>query len=166
MSREITTRMRRAINAPETDEVFILLVTLTHETLADPIRVCSTGVVTLPEAGAWGVVSRGMEFVFLPFEFRLPGEVESQSPYAEISMDNISREIVAAVRSIRSSPSVTVEIVLASEPDVVEAALDGFRLTGIRYDKFAVSGNLSIEVFENEPFPGDCYLPSNVPGIF
>lgn len=164
--RSVSNSLKAAVNAPETDEVFILLLTLTHPDLEEPIRVCDNGMGTLPVSGVWGTASRGDEFVQIPMDFMLPGEGENQSPFSRIRIDNVSREVTKAVRSITSAPAVKAEVVIASDPDVVEISLDGFNLLSVTYDQFYVEGTMSVEQFEDEPFPGDRYMPSSTPGIF
>ncbi|MFN3827781.1 MAG: DUF1833 family protein [Micavibrio sp.] len=166
MPRSVSDTLKVAVNAPETDEVFILLLTLTHDSLEEPIRVCDNGLGDLPIAGVWGTESRGDEFVQMPFEFTLPGEGENQSPFSRIRIDNVSREITKAVRSISSAPEVKAEVVLASDPDTVEISLEGFNLINVTYDQLVVEGTLSVEQFEDEPYPGDRYMPSITPGVF
>lgn len=167
MPRDFSNNLRRAVNAQETDEVFCLLLTMIHPDLEDgPIRVTDDGSQLLPLAGLPGIVSRGNEFTQYPFEFMRPGEGDNQSPASRLKIDNVERTIIRSLRSIRTAPEVLAEVILRSDPDHVEYALAGFRLTGVNYTQLVVEGFLTIEQFENEPFPGNYYLPSTVPGIF
>jgi hypothetical protein len=58
------------------------------------------------------------------------------------------------------------EIVLASDPDTVEAKFVDFKLTNVTYDAHVVQGDLTIEDFTAEPFPAASFSPSLFPGIF
>lgn len=171
MPRALSVTARGAVFAPETDEVFILLLTISHADLSAPIRVTPDQKEVLPIASALnpdtrGVISRGQEFIGFPFEITLPNEDEDQSPRAQLRIDNVSREIVRAVRSIRSPADVTVEIVLASEPDTVETALEGFQMRSVTYNALTVEGDLTVEQFDLEPYPSRRMTPSNYPGLF
>lgn len=166
MPRNLSETLISSANAVETDEVYILLLTISHPNLSDDIRVTDDGLMDLPLAGVPGVVSRGQEFIKLPFEFALPGDPENGTPFTKIKIDNIDRDIVAAVRAIRGKADVKAEVILASDPDNVEISLEGFQLVGVTYDRFVVEGSLTIEQFENEPYPGEYYLPSTTPGAF
>ncbi len=157
MSRNITLSTRQALYAPETSEAFLILLTLSHEALTEPLRVTSDAVITL---------SRGNSFVPFPFELSLPDDDDNRTPRAHLVIDNIDRQIVAAVRSLTSSPSVLIEIVRAAEPETVEAAFTDFRLTDVTYDSQVVAGNLTLEDFTTEPFPAASFSPSLFPGLF
>lgn len=164
--RPLSNAAKAAMYAQTTDEVFIILVTINHESFTQPIRVANDPLELLPEAGVRGVLSRGMEFIFLPFSIELPSQDDTNSAKARISCDNISREIVAAVRTANSALSITIEIVLASDPDTLEVSIEDFRLDRVTYDAFTVSGDISVEYFDLEPFPGRRFTPSDFPGIF
>lgn len=157
MSRSITSQTRAAFFAPETDEVFIILLTLSHDEMAAPIRVCSA---------AENILSRGETFIPFPFALTLPEDEDGRPPRARLGIDNIDRQIVLAVRSLTSSPQVLIEIIRAAAPDVVEARFEDFRFTNISYDSRAVTGDLTVEDFTAEPFPAACFSPSLFPGLF
>lgn len=164
--RPLSNAARTAIYAQQTDEVFIQLITLDHPTFEQPVRVASDPLELLPNAGVRGVISRGEEFLFLPFNIELPAQDDSGVARARISVDNISREIVDAVRRANSAVSITVEIVLASDPDTPEVTASDFKLDRVTYDAFTVTGDISVEYFDLEPFPSRRFTPSDFPGIF
>lgn len=155
----------RAVNASETDEIYIQLLTLTHDTLLEPIRVCDDPKEMLI-VGQRGVTSRGDDFVFLPFQLVRPGQADDYIPAGRLTIDNVSREIIQAVRSINTAVKVKMEIVLASNPDIVELAVEGFYLRNITADQMVVTGELTLRQFDTEPFPKGRFTPSKFPGLF
>lgn len=155
-----------ALYAQETSEAFIVLLTIDHPTFTQPMRVSSDPTELLPDAGVRGTISRGDEFMFLPFNIELPQEDDTGAYRASLSVDNVSREIVAAVRRANSALSVKIEIVLSSTPNTVEVSVPDFRLEKVNYDAMTVSGELSIEYYELEPFPSRRFTPSDYPGLF
>lgn len=157
MSRPLTLAALKAVNAQETDEVFLVLLTLAHESLIQPLRVTSDAVNT---------ISRGEVFTAYPFDLSLPEDSEALTATAHLSIDNVDRVIVAALRGLQDSPSVTVEIVRASAPDIVEAVFPDFRLSEIQYDAATVTGVLTIEDFTAEPYPAAVFTPAGFPGLF
>lgn len=157
MSRSLTNETRAALHAPETDEIFAVLLTLAHEDMPEPLRVCSGGL---------DIISRGENFIAYPFALTLPEDEEGRSPRARLCIDNVERQIMQAVRGLTSSPVVTVEIIRTAAPDVVEARFDDFRFTNITYDSQAVEGDLSVEDFTAEPYPAASFSPSLFPGLF
>jgi hypothetical protein len=157
VSRTVSSLTRQALNAPETGEVFLILLTLSHSGLPEPIRVTSDAVTT---------TSRGHSFVSFPFELVLPDDQENRAPRARLVIDNVDRQIVQAVRSLSTAPTVLMEIIRAASPDTVEAQFVDFKLMNVSYDAQRVEGVLTIEDFTAEPFPAATFSPGLFPGLF
>lgn len=166
MSRQLSNTAKAAIYAQNTQEVFIILLTISHETFSDDIRLCSDPYELLPNAGVRGVVSRGLEFIFIPFSIKLPVQDDTGVARASISIDNINREIVNAVRNANSSINFKIEIVLASDVETPEISIDKLKLERVQYDAFTVSGDISLDYFDLEPFPSGRVNPADFPGAF
>lgn len=169
MSRTLSSAALRAMFAEDTGDYPILLITVTHSTLPTPIRVSSDPTTRLSATDAeviYGTVSRSVSYPFLPFQISLPSDFEDSAPRAKITLDNVSRELTAAVRTLDSPPSVTIEMVMASSPDTVEAEFPGFDLSDIDGDVMTISGTLSIDLLVLEPFPAGVFTPGQFPGLF
>jgi hypothetical protein len=157
LSRDVSTTFRQAAMAQETGECPLLLLTIDHDSLDLPIRVVNNHA---------SITSRGETYLACAFKFTLPDDQDGQKPAAKLIVDNVDREIVNAVRSLASPPTITAEIVLADTPNVVEAGFYDFELKNVQYDAFEVSGDLSIENFFSDSFPYDTYNSSTYPGVF
>lgn len=157
MSRNISEAARAALYAPETNEAFIVLLTIGHADMEEPLRVCNNTAA---------VTSRGETYIAYPFELTLPDDEDNRPPRARLVIDNVDRQIVQTVRQLVSSPSVTIEIIRAAAPDVVEATFQDFRFTNISYDSHVVEGDLTVEDFTAEPYPAASFSPSLFPGLF
>jgi hypothetical protein len=157
VSRSLTAAARRALFASETGEAFLILLTLSHPDLEAPLRVTSDAVDT---------ASRGDTFTSYPFDLALPDDTDGRAPRARLTIDNVDRAIVRAVRGLDTPPTVLIEIVRAAEPDTPEARFVDFRLTNVTYDAHLVQGDLSVEDFTTEPFPAGIFSPSLFPGLF
>jgi hypothetical protein len=166
MPRQLSKAAKQAVYAQSTSEVFIILLTISHPDFLEDIRVASDLPDDLPDAGVKGVLSRGMEFIFLPFAIDLPNQDDSGVARANIQIDNIDRQIVYAVRKANSALSIKIEIILASDPDNPEITIEDFKLEKVTYDAFTVSGDLSVEYYDLEPFPARRFTPSDFPGLF
>jgi len=164
--RQVTQQFRRESYRPNTKEVYTMLMTVAHPSWVDDIRVASDNSVLLPDAGIRGVISRGKEYLFLPFEIELPSQDETGISKCSISIDNVDRIIVAAVRGAVTPPMVTLEVILTSAPDTVEISYTDFRLDRVGWDAFVVTGEISLEYFDAEPFPWARVTPADFPGIF
>ncbi|MGE0256924.1 MAG: DUF1833 family protein [Alphaproteobacteria bacterium] len=158
MSRPVSAAFKRAVFASQTGEAFILLVTIDHPSLATPLRVTSDGVAT---------VSNGETFERYPFRVELVEDSEDALPRMRLSIDNVDREIVQALRDAGSeAPTVTVQLVLGSDPDTIEAEFPDFRLGQGDWDVTTVDGELTLDDLTALPYPFLTYTPSRFPGLF
>ena len=142
--------------AHATDEVWLILLTISHADLTNDIQVVHNPVA---------ITSRGMSFVGFAFDLSLPIDSPDRAPVAELRIDNVSQEIAQAVRSISSAPTVKIEVVRAADPDVVELSLDGFRLRNVNWDADSVRGALVLDDIATEPYPAGIFSPAGFPGL-
>jgi hypothetical protein len=160
MSRNTSTTFREAIFAQETGEAFVVLITIDHADLSEPIRVCSDSKNTpLTRNG-------GETYIAYPFEFSLPDDTDESVSAGSITIDNVSGDIAKAIRTLITPPTVKIEIVLASTPDTIEASFENFELIDVQYDANTIKGNISIQNFMAEPYPGGIMGPANFRGLF
>jgi hypothetical protein len=142
--------------AQHADEVFLVLLTIAHETLADPFRFVRNRV---------RVTSRGNEFLASHFEIELPND-GADVPQARITVANVDRRIGQTLQAIVTPPSVTIELVLGSTPDTVERSWSQFQLTEVTWDALTVQGTLTRIAYWDEPWPYIRVTPSRFPGLF
>jgi len=157
MSRTLTLATRQAVNAAETEEVFLVLLTITVAGSAQPIRVVNDHA---------NLVSRGQTFAGFPFEIELPGETEDSVPTVRLRIDAVDRSVIAAIRAASGDVDASIEVVRAAAPDTVEAGPFRLRLTRCDYDALVIEGELASEDVLNEPFPAGQYIPADYPGLF
>lgn len=155
--RSVSLNFLQAAFASETGEGAIVLVTIAHSSLTEPIRVAHWDV---------NVPSRGETFVAFPFRVTLPNDSEEAAPRARLTIDNVDRQIVLAIRNAQGDPpTVTVEVVLSGTPDVVEAAFPNFELRNVSYDSLIVEGEITLDVLTAEPYPAGRFTPATFPGV-
>jgi len=158
MSRNTSLLFRQAINAPETDQVFLVLVEISDPSFSPPIRVCNNSVdITGPE---------GNTYLAYNFDISLPDDTEDSAPTCKITIDNVDRALTEGIRTLTSPPTVRTMVVLASTPTVIEADFSDFKLANITYDAMVIEGNITVESYAAEPWPGDSFIPSGFPGMF
>lgn len=155
--RTVSSTALRAMFSAETDEVFIVLLTISHPKLLPPLRVCSDSS---------DIVSRGNTFISYPFAITLPSDEESAPPKASITIDNVSKDIVDVLRTIDSPAEFTIEIIRAAAPDTVEIGYTEFELRNVKGDVFTLTGDLTVEDISSEPFPYKTFSPAAFPGLF
>ena len=136
------------LSAERTDTAWLVLLTLNHPDLAAPIRVTSDGVST---------VSAGNVFSPFPFEVILPDDVVGRPPQAQLSIDNTTQEVIAAVRGLTSPPKLTVQIVRSTNTDVIEYQWIGLEWSNSSYDKNVITGTLTFQDITKEEFPYETF---------
>lgn len=157
MTRDLSVAYRNSAAAQETSAVPLVLLTISHVELGEPTRLCNNGE---------DIVSRGNTYVGFPFEITLPDETDGQAPVAKLRVSTVDRRVIQAVRQISSAPTVTIEVVLASQPDVVEASFPELQLTMTPWDSFTITGDLEIDTLAHERYPYLTFTPSTAPGVF
>lgn len=167
MSRSVSLTFREAMNAQETGEVVIVLMTISHPSYPTPLRLSSDPTTLLSEAPLqYGTVSRGQTYLFCPFSTTLPDDVDERAPTARLALENVSRDLVAIIRSISTPATATIEVVLASSPDSVEIEYPQFEVKSAQYNANIMTLELSIDALTDEPYPAGTFSPSAFPGLF
>lgn len=163
-----STDFKQQVYAQETDRAFIVLITLDSDELVEPIRVCDDPFEKLEDLGqdVYGCVSNGETFLFLPFEISLPRDDSSGTVSAKLAIDNIDRTIIRHARSVLRPLTVTIQVILSSDPDFIELEYTDFKLTNVNYNQFTISGDLTLDYWGLEPFPSGRFTPSGFPGLF
>lgn len=157
MSRTLSLAARQALTAAETDELFLICLTIGDGYLPAAIRVVND---TLPLDRAAGT------FLAFPFEVDLPDDDAETLKNVKLRIDNVDRSIVASLRGIQRVLPVVVEVVRRAEPDVVEAGPFALSLLSATYDALVVEGDLGFEDVLNAKFPADDFSPASHPGLF
>jgi len=157
LSRNVSAVAQQAVFAQETGEVFLILLEILHADLPAPIRVVNNSV---------SIVSGGDTYLPFPFEIDLPSDTDDVITTARLTISNVDRQIVSAVRSITTSPIATITIVLASSPDTVEVGPYEFTLSDVTYDADKVTGTLTFDDALDLRIPADRFRPSLFPGLF
>jgi len=174
VSRAFSAAALAQLYSPDADDPLLLLLTITAPNDvpgADVLRFANgyttrlTGLETDASITAYGVVSRGNDFIFLPMEVTFP-QADDAAPRARITLHDITREAMPLVRAVTSAPSVLLELVLASAPDTVEMSVSGLSLSVISYSRDTISADLVADNLALEPFPSHTFVPANFPGLF
>lgn len=147
---------RTAALAQHESNPFLVLLTIDHESLSDPIRVVSNNEQ---------ITSRGHVYLAYPFQIELPTDSD-EAPRARISIANVSRRIGKAIEGMVTSPTALIEIVLASALDDVERSWDQFELAQVSWNAFAMTATLQHRHYWDEPWPKKRITPSKYPGLF
>ena len=156
MSRTLSTAATQGVMAQETAEIYLVILAISHAAISTLYVVQNTV----------DVVSNGNTYIAYPFDLTLPPDSDQGLIMANLTIDNVDRQIVAALRLITSPPSVAVSVILASSLDTVEAGPYNMLVESAEYDDLTVRFKLAFEDVLNEPFPAPRFDPPSYPGMF
>lgn len=158
MPRDYSAAFRRRINATAAEEAPLILLEISHPTLATPVRVVND---------TQNLTSNGQLFVAVAFEIQLPDDIEGQMPRARLAIDNVGRELVEPIEHSGGAQGAQVRVmqVLRSQPDVIEweATLD---MRNIEMAQAQITAELGYEDILNRPAIAVRYDPASSPGLF
>ncbi|GIX17694.1 MAG: hypothetical protein KatS3mg119_1880 [Rhodothalassiaceae bacterium] len=158
MPRVLSPTAAQAILASDSEEVFVVLVTIDHPSLVQPIRIANDTEPVVRSGGTWDPY---------PFEAVLPEDSDAAEPQVRLRVDNIDRQVLAAIRALDGPPTVTIEVVLASQPDLVEAGPWVMSVRSVEADALALDITLGHEeALLDQAVPAQTYTPGNSAGMF
>lgn len=160
MSRSLSSAMTAMASAQETGQVLLALITITHSSLAGgPLRLVQD---------LQPLTSNGLLYTAFPFQIRLPDDTDDGPATVLLTIDNVDRSILVAIRSLapNSPPTVDVQLVLASQPNTVEIEILGLTLRSITGDAIQIEGELRMDEEDIAPFPEGSFTPQDFPGLF
>ena len=144
MSRTISTAARAAMQAAETDEAVLCRLKLTLPGIGD-VHVINDLVEHQD--------SSDQVWQACPFTIQLPDERDDEVPRATLSIDNVSRDLMAGIRSISDPVVIELSVVMGSDIDDVIAGPYNFWLRNVTWDSLTISGSLEYEPILNIGWP-------------
>lgn len=145
----------RAALASSSNVAWLPLLTITAP--SGTLRVVANSVA---------ITSRGNVYEPYPFEVTLPQDDSESLPRVALSLSNLDAAIVEFIRESLEPPKIAVELVTSSDPDNVEVSLNFLKLGSVSYDALVVTGQLDVDNFLTQKFPGEAYVPPLFPGLF
>lgn len=117
--------------------------------------------------GRQGLVSRGEDFEFFPFEIAFSGAgVGEVVRDTQIVIGNRGGQVAAALEGVTGQPTLTLELVRTAAPDQVERAMTGATLTSHEEQGPKITGTLKPRRFDTEPACNKSYISANTPALF
>ena len=157
MSRTISDAFRTAIYAQHTGESLAVFITF-NLVLADNSTE-TRRIVNQPG----GLTKGGEDYDYHPMGIKLPSSAPGQTPKARLSIDNVDRTLVTALRTAVSY-TVDIELGLASDPETVEVGFYGIDAGGLNWEIPTAVVDLVRQDARREPFPAPAFTPTNAPG--
>lgn len=158
MPRSYSLTARRRLSETSAAELPLFLLEISHVDLPEPVRVVGD---------SQDLISNGFTYVGMAFRISLPDERQGQQPRAELSVDNIGRELMQWVETSAGGRGSRVRImqVLRSTPDIVEWEIE-MELSNIRANATEVTGELGFPRLLDVPAVQVRADYSTTPGIF
>lgn len=159
MSNSLSPELLAQLYAQESNDPFLMLVTISHSSFSSSIRLVNNSE---------NIVSRGQTFQAFPLKIRLPVDDGESNREVSIDFDNVSLALIDEIRSVSSEERIRVklEMVLASLPNDVQMSLEELQILNVTYNKLRVSAKLGLDDFLNTELTCEKYNPSTYPGIF
>lgn len=162
--------IKEAYASATPDPVYIT-VELRHPNLSQPIRVVCDHVDLVATLEDTAPVNAGQSVTFQPYAFDLkkPEVTPAGVPTAELVIDNVSREIVAAIEEVLYSQTT----VKATFREYVASDLTGpqndppmhMDVLSITADVFQVKATLGFANMQNKKFPTLAYEADTFPSL-
>lgn len=158
MSRTVSQTALQALLSQETDQIFLVTLKIDHSTLSEPLLFVNDQQDLTRSDGT---------YLAFPFQIRFPDDTEDNTPQVSIVIDNVDQRVIKTIRSLSTAPSITIEIVLRSQPNTPELGPFTMDLKGVDYDALQIRGEIGYEQdFLNEGFPADEFTPKTAVGMF
>jgi len=154
--RNLSDNLISQIFAQGSNDPFLMLVRLTHTSFSDIYLVNNIDNVT----------SDGNVHQAFPMRVTLPVDDGETQREVALEFDNVALELIDEIRSVSDFIDVRIQMVLASDPDVIEIEIGEMKIRNIQYDQNTISAKLFIDDFLNIELTSEKYLPTNFPGLF
>ena len=161
MPRLLSTNAIKEINLLNSSEAWLWLMTLT-----DPDKPLDATNPQLFVNNNVSIISRLKTYI--PFAFAVDMFIDDgdRIPTMGLTVDNVTRELIDEIRLITSPLQVDLELVAASNPDLVEISVPRMTLRDISYTGVSLTGTLMLDDVLNQRFPAERVDPQQYGGLF
>lgn len=155
----LSTRTKRAILAQETTDTDIVLLTITHSSWTEPVRLSTHETQWLrndADTGVpiYGTISNGKEFLYCPIQATVPNSTTEQAPEGKFVLSNVTRELSPYLKMVDSEyPRITIQVVNSATPNVVEMSFPDLSLQNATWDATQVEITVKNDIASEEPSP-------------
>lgn len=171
--RRLSLNARLAQDARATGEIEVALILIEHPELTAPIRLSTDNTERISDdplvygtRSTWRGANPATEpYLWIVASAVLPGDAEDAPASARIAVENLDIEMVELVRSFTDPATVSLAVVLASSPNVIEAEWSGLQLASADITGSEIVLSLSRDEVELEAFPPGRMTRHKFPGL-
>lgn len=168
----LTAAARAEAEALHSPEAEFTLLTITHPSLAGPVRLVDAAVEVISEDPyILGVTSDGEEHYFVPFAFEAPEESETGGGTATLTFPAYDlpggpvAEVRAALRGLSGPLTVSAAILTTLDLDAPEETFPPLSARVAAVDAERITFELVGETLEREPLSSVSYRGARFPGL-
>lgn len=152
-------------------EIAAALLTITHPNLTTPIRIVNAAIERISEdPRRYGVISNGLTYDYLPFEFAPPEEGDGADGSTAFTVPNLSTDgalkIAAEFRLLNSPASVSAIVIMTPDVDLPIMTFNSWELLVSNVTDAEITANLVADGLSQEPAPSGRYDRRQCPGMF
>lgn len=155
-------------------EIEVVLFCFEHDALDAPIRISTdpterltSDPLTYGTRSTWSDADPVTEpYYYVVASAELPSDLEDAPSAASLVLENVSRDMVALLRSFTGRAKVHMAVVLASSPDVVEVEYRDLKLVSADGDAGEITLQISRAPIEEESVPMDRFTKDRFPGLY
>jgi hypothetical protein len=155
--RVVSELFRELAQASATKITPVALLTVTHPEWPETYRYCSTSEP---------FTSRGQVYEPLPFDLEVPDQPEGRMPEARLTVTGVTFEIELRLLSVRSSPKIKIEFVLAQTPDVVEIVYPEMEIPRPTFRAGGMDATLTMPKARAQSAARFDFTPQHFPDLF
>lgn len=168
MARVIPSATRRWLEMQESGEALLMFLTISHASLATPIRVVSDGVDYTWQSVNW---------TGFPFRVGLLTDDET-APRCQIEVQNVDRQIGDALKGLTSPAALRLDLLAASEFDETATprtprgtppllwSANHLRLVNVSVGALTVTGDVVSWDYTQDTWPARRATQDRFPGLF
>lgn len=178
-----TSAFRQAFYAPRTGENAVILVTIQHPLLDEPLRLSTDtsmqrlsndplvyGTLSMLISATVSVpgvfnLTEPAEFPFVLMDVIPPEDREGGVTATDIVFENVSGDMLTEARKLKTPARVDMAVVLASTPDYVDWAWTNLRTIKVSATDAAITLGISREDEMRRSWPYDRMTRNNNPGL-
>lgn len=157
MANQLSNELLTELYGQVSSDPYLTLFTLTHPSFTETIRLVNNSE---------DIVSNGETFIGFPVRVVLPPDDNETAREVNVQFDNISLELIDELRAVTTPIDVKIEMVLASNPDVVQQSIESLKFKGIQFNTQVITAKLVMDDFLNVGLTSERYTPTIFPGIF
>lgn len=158
MPRNYSAQYKSTLAKVSMEESPIILLTINHPDLNDPIRVVND---------TDNITSNGVEYIAFPFNLSLPDDHENRLPRARLSIANVGRDLMFWLETTDggNGSTATFQQIMRSRPNQIEWEIT-MSLFNVAATNIEVSAELGFENLFAKPAVSINYRPENSAGLF